>query len=240
MPVWVTRRGLDGPYTRGPRSATLVRRGLGDRSTRVLKKLGSRRAAATLATLALVPLASYSRRHRRRTPSWTTLSNTTPITINDDANATPYPSPITVSGLSGDIQSVTVTLRVCPTVSRGRRSRPGGAEQRRPAAHGRCWIRGRRDVGLQRDSHHHRFRSAQMSSTAVPTTGSYKPTNFFNGGDSFPPPGPGLAYGNPGPGGGARPRSHRPSRATPPTARGTSSSATSRAATPERSVVDGR
>src|SRR5436190_12094960 len=39
-----------------------------------------------------------------------TISNPAPITINDNAAATPYPSTITVAGLSGVINKVTVTL----------------------------------------------------------------------------------------------------------------------------------
>src|SRR5215813_10739977 len=40
----------------------------------------------------------------------TTFSNTNPITIPLVGNASPYPSSIAVSGLSGTITSVTVTL----------------------------------------------------------------------------------------------------------------------------------
>src|SRR5882724_11302509 len=39
-----------------------------------------------------------------------TISNPAPISINDNAAATPYPSAITVAGLSGVINKVTVTL----------------------------------------------------------------------------------------------------------------------------------
>ena len=40
----------------------------------------------------------------------TTFSNTSAITINDEAPASPYPSTITVSGLTGSIIDVNVTL----------------------------------------------------------------------------------------------------------------------------------
>jgi subtilisin-like proprotein convertase family protein len=39
-----------------------------------------------------------------------TFTNTTPITINDDTTATPYPSNITVSGLAGPISDVNFTI----------------------------------------------------------------------------------------------------------------------------------
>ena len=39
-----------------------------------------------------------------------TFSNTTPITILDSGAATPYPSSIAVSGLSGPIVKVTATI----------------------------------------------------------------------------------------------------------------------------------
>lgn len=38
------------------------------------------------------------------------FSNTSPITINEQGPATPYPSTINVSGLSGNIQSITIQL----------------------------------------------------------------------------------------------------------------------------------
>ena len=48
----------------------------------------------------------------RRLLSGTIFINPNPITINDtgDGSATPYPSTIDVSGLSGTISSMTVTL----------------------------------------------------------------------------------------------------------------------------------
>lgn len=41
----------------------------------------------------------------------TTFNNTASVTINDDAPASIYPSPITVSGMSGTITNLTVTLK---------------------------------------------------------------------------------------------------------------------------------
>jgi HYR domain len=54
--------------------------------------------------------ATSSDQAQARAAAVTTFANTGAITINDNAAATPYPSAIAVSGLSGSVTKVTVTL----------------------------------------------------------------------------------------------------------------------------------
>jgi subtilisin-like proprotein convertase family protein len=128
-----------------------------------------------------------------------TFVNPTPITINDAAPASLYPSTITVPALSGYVSNVKVTLNgfahtfpddvgivlVGPT---------GAALLLQDGA------------GDNPDMNGIPYTLTDDSSVALPdltswTSGNYKPTNYYFPLDNFPAPGPGTAYGNPGPAG---------------------------------------
>jgi subtilisin-like proprotein convertase family protein len=168
----------------------------------VFKKLGSSRVAATLATLGLVPFGVVLTTSSPAHAVVTTLSNTAPITINDNANATPYPSPISVSGLTGEIQSVTVTLT--------------GLSHTYVADVAVVLVGPNNEALMLMNSVGYQAAPYSVSNvtltitdsaptklpfSTLPTTGSFKPASYRNG-DSFPTPGPLLAYDDPGPLGG--------------------------------------
>jgi subtilisin-like proprotein convertase family protein len=129
-----------------------------------------------------------------------TFSNTAPIAIPDIGIATPYPSDITVAGLpnwpiagtaevtihglthsfTGDVGIVLVG--------------PGGTALLIQDGAGNGAVANLTytlsDTG-----------AAQLPATGIWGPGTYKPTSYYTN-HSFPPPGPGTAYGNPGPAGG--------------------------------------
>ncbi len=128
-----------------------------------------------------------------------TFSNQQPIAIPVFGNASPYGSPIVVSGLAGSTTSVNVTVRgqsharvndigivlVGPT---------GAALLLQDAAGGSS---GLSDVTtIFSDS----GGASPLPNSGAWPSGSYKPTAYAA--ESFPAPGPGTAYGNPGPVGG--------------------------------------
>lgn len=129
------------------------------------------------------------------------FSNTTPIVIpggpGDNLPANPYPSTINVAGVSQPISNVTVTLN--------------NFSHTFPSDVGIVLVGPNSDALLLQDA------AGDVAITNVTYTfsdaaairlpeeswgaGTYKPTNYFAG-DSFPAPGPGTNYANPGPDGG--------------------------------------
>ncbi len=127
-----------------------------------------------------------------------TFSNATPITINDADLASPYPSAIAVSGLTGTITSVKVTINgfshsfpddvgivlVGPT---------GAALLLQDGAGD--------DPDVSGVTYRFVDGAAVLPGLTAWTAGDYKPTTYYIN-DSFPAPGPGTVYGSPGPTGG--------------------------------------
>ena len=126
------------------------------------------------------------------------FTNASPITIPALGNASPYPSTINVTGLSGTITSVKVTFNgfnhtfpddlgivvVGPTGA-ALLVQDGAGEAPVPSV---------------------TYTIADSGATPLPDVatwgpGTYKPAAYFTG-DSFPSPGPLLAYSHPGPAGG--------------------------------------
>jgi subtilisin-like proprotein convertase family protein len=124
-----------------------------------------------------------------------TFSNPAAITINDNANATPYPSSIAVAGVTAPISAVTVTLT---GFSHGAMSdvglvlvAPNGDAIALMDGVGAVAAVNNLDLTISDSA------AAVFSSTTNPTTGSYKPASYHGTFDVFPAPGPGSAYQRP-------------------------------------------
>jgi subtilisin-like proprotein convertase family protein len=122
-------------------------------------------------------------------------ANTTPITINDNATATPYPSQIAVSGLVGPIGQVTATLK--------------GFSHTFPSDVGVLLVgpSGQKIVLMSNVGDGHpgvaganltfdQTASASVPVNSAPTTGSYLPTDNSGGTRTFDSPAPGGPYTN--------------------------------------------
>ncbi|MDC8014551.1 hypothetical protein [Tahibacter soli] len=127
--------------------------------------------------------------------------NSAAITINDAANASPYPSAVTVVGAPGSITGVTVSLNGVTHAFPDDLSivlvGPTGAALLLQSGAG--------DSASALSGVSYTFAdaaAAQLPDLTGWAPGSYKPTSYYGGGDNFPAPGPGVTYGNPGPGGG--------------------------------------
>ena len=125
-----------------------------------------------------------------------TLSNSGSITIPTTGIATPYPSAITVAGLSGTITDVNVTLNgfthALPDEVGVVLVAPNGDALLLMDGFGNLAPAGGLNLTFDDSA------AAQMPDTGAPTGGSWKPTSHYSN-DSFPAPGPLLAYGHPGP-----------------------------------------
>jgi hypothetical protein len=128
-----------------------------------------------------------------------TFTNPTPIGINDADVGTPYPSNINVTGLTGPVLSVKVTLNGYS------HSFPDdmGMVLKGPTGAALLIQDG---AGDDPDMNNVTYTLADSGATVLPnltawTAGTYKATTYYTG-DSFPAPGPLLAYGSPGPTGG--------------------------------------
>jgi Ca2+-binding RTX toxin-like protein len=129
------------------------------------------------------------------------FTNSSTITINDNANATPYPSNIVVSGVSGNVTDVNVTLNdfthsfpddvgvvlVGPTGAALLLQDGAGDDP---------------DVNAI-DTTFNDSAAGFLPNLTAWASGSYRPTAYYAG-DAFPDPGPGTAYVNPGASGGGR------------------------------------
>ena len=135
------------------------------------------------------------------TPS-ATFTNSTPITISDVGanNGSPYPSTINVSGMTGTISSAPGSVKV--TINNFSHTfnsdvvislvGPGGQA---------LMIQGRAGVSSVEDNV--TYTLSDTGSAVIPDPswgpGTYKPTNWAALSTSFPAPGPGTAWSNPGP-----------------------------------------
>ena len=133
------------------------------------------------------------------TASAVSFTNSAPITIVDQDIANPYPSTIAVSGLTGTITSASVTLNnfshTFPSdVAIVLRGPTGAALALQDGA-------GENFSGISNVSYTLVDGSPNLPEFSAWTPGSYKPTSYFLD-TTFPAPGPGQSYGNPGPVGG--------------------------------------
>jgi hypothetical protein len=123
------------------------------------------------------------------------FSNPAAITINVSGPATPYPSAINVSGLTGTITGVSLTINnfshtfvsdvgmvlVSPTgTAFDFQDGPGDLASMSNVTYTVS------DSG-----------ATQLPQNGAWAAGTYKPANYFN--DNYPAPGPGTTYANPGP-----------------------------------------
>ena len=125
-----------------------------------------------------------------------TFSNPAAITINDNANATPYPSPITVSGMAGTITDVTVRLtgfshEAMADVSVVLVAPNGDAVAVMAGVGSISTDVNNVDLTISDSA------ASSFSTTTNPASGTYKPASFGASTDVFPPPGPGGAYEHP-------------------------------------------
>lgn len=131
----------------------------------------------------------------------TTFNNPAAITINDAAVASPYPSNITVSGMGlvpFTPNAVQVRLNnwhhtfaddvgiviVGPT---------GAALMLQDGAGGDTTTQGTITYTISDSG------AAQLPGSGTWPAGTYKPANYYSPADSFPAPGPGTTYNDPGP-----------------------------------------
>jgi subtilisin-like proprotein convertase family protein len=127
------------------------------------------------------------------------FTNSTPIAINDADVGTPYPSDIAVSGLGGTVTSVKVTLNGY------NHSFPDDMGMALVGPTGAAFLI-QDGAGDDPDMVNITYSLADSGATDLPDEdawgpGTYQPTTYYTG-DSFPAPGPGTAYGSPGPAGG--------------------------------------
>jgi subtilisin-like proprotein convertase family protein len=128
-----------------------------------------------------------------------TFTNSAAITINDNANATPYPSSVAVSGMTGPVSTVSVTLNglshnFLQDVGMVLVA-PNGAALLVMDGVGGAAAQSSVTVTVTDSAP-----SALPNNVAL-ATGSYKPAGYFTN-DAFPDPGPGTTYEHPGPTGG--------------------------------------
>jgi subtilisin-like proprotein convertase family protein len=124
-----------------------------------------------------------------------TYSNSNAVTIPGFASATPYPAAISVTGLTGTVTDVDVRLN---DVTHGMLDDVAVALQA-PSGQSMMLMDGAGSAGVSHvtltiDDE----AAAQFNSSGSPATGSYRPAQFYSN-DSFPAPGPGAGYCNPGP-----------------------------------------
>jgi subtilisin-like proprotein convertase family protein len=135
----------------------------------------------------------------------TTFSNPLAITILDDANATPYPSNISVAGLgriSGRPGSVQVTIN---DFSHSSPNDVGIVLVAPPGSPGTGALLVQDGAGEDPDMVNVTYALSDTGLSVLPdltawSGGTYKPTSYYTD-DSFPLPGPLTAYDNPGPAG---------------------------------------
>lgn len=124
------------------------------------------------------------------TVSAQTFSNTAPITINDNTSATPYPSNISVTGVTGSVSKVTVTLtgvsHTFPADVDIILVSPGGQK---------AYVMS--DAGGGTDINAVNLTFDDAAAAVLPATivsGTYRPTNIDTTTDAFPTPAPAAPY----------------------------------------------
>lgn len=132
----------------------------------------------------------------------TIFSNTSPITIVDASTASLYPSQITVSGISGNIPVTAGSVKV--TLNGFNHSFPDDVGIVLVGPTGAALLL-QDGAGANPDMVNVTYSLSDAGSASLPdttawTAGIYKPTAYYTG-DSFPVPGPGTVFGNPGPAG---------------------------------------
>ena len=123
-----------------------------------------------------------------------TFSNPAAITIPNSGSATPYPSNITISGLAGTVADVNVSLFGFTHAN------PddvdillvGPAGQKMILLFGCWWHCNISGVNLVLDD----SAANSLSDNGLLTSGTFKPTNFGSGSDTFPSPAPAGPYGS--------------------------------------------
>ena len=122
------------------------------------------------------------------------------LTRNESSAASPYPSRLSVGGLTGVISKLTVDVKgfkePVPNDIDMLLVGPGGQSFILWSGAGNNNLIGPVDITLDDDAQTRLPLNDSLSS------GAFKPTNYFASADCFPPPAPSGGYGNPGPAGG--------------------------------------
>lgn len=163
--------------------------------------------AAARRSIALLTLVSALLLTGAASAAAAVYSNATPILVRDNQTADPYPAEIGVSGLSGEITDLEVTLsgvtHTCLDDLGVVVQAPGG--QTLLLMNGVGSVDACSTAAGAASNVDLTFDDAaltQLQDALVPVSGGYRPANHQPAGsslDSFDPPGPGSSYGNPGP-----------------------------------------
>ncbi len=170
------------------------------KSTNVLRAV----AAATLSVMCAALIAPVASAQTRDLSPSVVFTNSTAITVTTGAanNAVPYPSGITVSGVSGTIPATPGSVKV--TLNNFSHTFPDDLGLVLVGPTGAALLL-QDGAGDDPDMVNVTYTFSDDGASTLPdltawTAGTYKPTAYFTG-DSFPAPGPGTVYGNPGPAG---------------------------------------
>ncbi len=133
----------------------------------------------------------------------TTFTNSASITINDNAPATPYPSTISVSGLSGTIAAAPGSVKV--QLKNFSHPYPDEVGIVLVGPTGKAFLI--QDAAGDKPMNNVTYTLSDDGAMLLPATGAwtagtYKPTAYVND-DVFPAPGPGTNYEAPAPSGSA-------------------------------------
>jgi subtilisin-like proprotein convertase family protein len=124
-----------------------------------------------------------------------TYSNSNAISIPGFASAAPYPAAINVTGLTGTVTDVNVQLN---DLTHGMLDDVAVALQA-PNGQSMMLMDGAGSAGVTHVTLTIDDEAAQQPDTSgSPASGSYRPAQYYSN-DSFPAPGPGAGYCNPGP-----------------------------------------
>lgn len=132
------------------------------------------------------------------------FSNASLITINDISPASLYPSIITVAGVSGKVPTSPGGVKV--TINNFSHTFPDDVGMVLVGPNGQALLLqdGAGGSGSEMSGVTYSFSdagAANLPNSTAWTSGTFKPTSYYTD-DPFNSPGPGTAYGNPGPAGG--------------------------------------